>query len=74
MSAAHGLKPVFAFGSDSPADMLNNAAAVCRFLSETATAFADDGRHPGLSETASMGLVFILDGIETTINEAIKQL
>jgi len=74
-AASSKLSPVFSFGSDSPADLLSNAAAVCHFLSEVAGAISTDGgRHPGLSETGSFGLICILDGIEATINEAASRL
>jgi hypothetical protein len=64
----------FSGSSDSPADLLNNAAAVCRFLQDVAPALCDDGRQVGLSETGAMGLICILDGIEQTIQAAVGRL
>jgi len=65
---------VFGADKDSPADLLNHAAAVTRFLAETAECFTSDGRGAWLSATAAFGLMLVLDGIEDTINAAIKGL
>ena len=67
-------QPIFADAADTTADLLNNAAAVCRFLTEMAESFSPDRGAAGLSATASFGLVLILDGVESTINEAVKRL
>lgn len=59
---------------DNPADILNNAAAVCRFLAEMAESFTPDRGAAGLSATAAFGLILILDGVENTINNAVARL
>jgi len=64
----------FGDSANSPADLLNNAAAICRFLAETAESFTNDHGAAGLSATATFGLVLILDAVENTINAAVARL
>lgn len=67
-------QPSFASPTDTPADLLNNAAAVVRFLADVAGAIGGDGGSPGLSEHGSFGFLLILNGVENTINEAMNRL
>jgi hypothetical protein len=67
-------KPTITFaGADSPADTLDNAAAVTRFLSEVAPTFTTDGQF-GLSDKGAQGLYLILDGLEHAIEAAAAKL
>jgi hypothetical protein len=60
--------------NDHPADLLDGAAAVTRFLSEMAGSFPDSEMSCGLSAQGANGLVLILHGVENTINLAIERL
>jgi len=66
--------PILDFGSNSPADLLVNAASVTRFLSDVALAFANDGGNIGLSDESANGLGLILTTVEATISEALTKL
>lgn len=57
-----------------PADILDGAAAVARFISELAPAFTEQGGNCGLSERGAMGLMLIMDALERTIDTAIAKL
>lgn len=57
-----------------PADILDGAAAVARFLSEMAPSLTDQGGGCGLSERGAMGLMLIMDALERTIDTAIAKL
>lgn len=65
---------MFSWGLESAEDLLNNAAAVTRFLADVSSAFSNDGMAPGLGDEAAMGLSMILSTLEGTINEAIARL
>lgn len=67
-------QPTFSSSTDSPADMLNNASAVVRFLADVAGAIGGDNGLPGLSDHGSFGFLLILNGIENTINEAVNRM
>ncbi|MHB8808948.1 MAG: hypothetical protein ACYC9M_02900 [Desulfobulbaceae bacterium] len=66
--------PILAFGSESPVDLLNNAASVTRFLVDVSPAFAHDGAQLGLSEESAHGLGLILMVVESTISEAVARI
>ena len=68
------LQPVLAFGSESPVDLLNNAASVTRFLAAVSPAFAHDGSQIGLSDESANGLGLILMVVESTISEAVARI
>jgi hypothetical protein len=75
MSTQETKGAVFAYGeNDHPADLLSSAAAVTRFISETAGSFSFEKNDLGLSEEGANGLVIILHGVENTINLAIERL
>lgn len=77
MSAAMTTEKAFAvlsFGSDSPADLLVNAASVTRFLADVSPAFTDQGGNIGLGDQSANGLCLILLAVESTINEALTRL
>jgi hypothetical protein len=67
-------KAIFAFGSDNPADLLVNAAAVTCFLGNVAVNLHNEGREPGISQEGCQGLCQILAVVENTINEALNRL
>ncbi len=56
-----------------PADILDGAAAVTRFLAEVSPALHIEGGL-GLSEKGAHGLHLILDGLEATIAAAAEKL
>jgi len=62
--------PILAFGSETPVDLLNNAASVTRFLADVTPAMAQGGANIGLSDDAVNGLGLILMVVESTITEA----
>lgn len=66
--------PVLAFGSESPVDLLVNAASVCRFLADVSPAFAEGGINMGLTEESANGLGLVLMVVESTISEAMTRL
>ena len=66
--------PILAFGSESPADLLNNAASVTRFLADMSPAFAEGGGNLGLNDDSANGLGLILLVVESTITEAMTKL
>ena len=57
-----------------PADILDGAAAVTRFLSDVSPGFTEEGGKRGLSERGAMGLMLIIDALERTIDTAIAKL
>lgn len=61
---------VLAFGSDEPADILENAAAVTRFLAEVCPAMSGDN-GPGLTDASAHGLCLILLTVENSISVAV---
>lgn len=66
--------PVLAFGSESPVDLLNNAASVCRFLADVSPAFTSAEGNPGLDVNSASGLSLILMVVESTIEAATAKL
>ncbi len=56
-----------------PADMLEGAASVTRFLAEVSPALHIEGGL-GLSEKGAHGLFLILEGLEATIQAAAEKL
>jgi len=61
--------------TEHPADLLDTAAAVIAYLSETAACCAADTMESeGLTSQACTGLALILQGVETTLNQAAKAL
>lgn len=58
----------------NPADILDSAAAVTRFLADIAHTFTNQGDNPGLSERGALGLMLIMDALERTIETAIANL
>ena len=70
MASTTDLKPVFAYGSDAPADLLANSVYVCTFLGEVAGQFADEAG--GLSEEGAAGLSMVLGAVAETITQAME--
>lgn len=66
--------PILAFGSESPVDLLCNAASVTRFLADVTPAMAQGGANIGLSDDAVNGLGLILLVVESTITEAMTKI
>jgi len=66
--------PVLNFGSELPADLLHNAASVCRLLADVAPAFVPEGGELGLEAEGAHGLSLILLAVEETIRAAIARL
>jgi len=66
--------PILAFGSESPVDLLNNAASVCRFLADVSPAMTRDSGQVGLGEDSASGLGLILLAVESTISAAAARL
>ena len=60
-------------GTGHPADILDAAAAISRFLADVAPTFTEDGQL-GLSKKGAHGLYLILDGLEATIEAAAAKL
>ena len=67
--AAH--ETIFDNGSDVPADLLVNAAAVVGFLKDVLPGTEDEKN--AMTETGAFGLYLILTGIENTINAVVKK-
>jgi hypothetical protein len=66
--------PVLAFGSEHPADLLNNALAVTNFLSDVAPHFTTDFGGCGLTGQSAHGLGLILISVGATIDRALVDL
>ena len=65
--------PIFAFGSDAPADLLANSVYVCSFLGEVAGQFSDES-GAGLSEEGAAGLSLVLGAVAETITCAMANM
>lgn len=65
---------VLSFGSDSPADLLCNAASVTRFLADVSPSFSYDGGDIGLGDQSANGLCLILLAVESTIKEVLTRI
>jgi hypothetical protein len=60
--------------NNHPADILDGAASVARFLADMAPNLTEQGGGCGLSERGAMGLMLIMDALERTIDTAIAKL
>ncbi len=57
-------------GINHPADILDNAAAVTRFLCDIAPAISSDNSDASLSDKGAHGLFLILESLEKSIEAA----
>lgn len=69
------ITPPYAVGdSGHPADILEGARCVTRFLVEVSPYMTEEGGRPGLSESGAFGLQLVLEALDLTIQAAASAL